>query len=385
MEANVTELNETGNAVATPNFAKIAQNLWKTAPLVLIAFGTVGNMVSVSVLMRKKLRTTSSSIYLIALTVTDLLILYFGLFRRWMMNYLDFDLRVAMGCGAHIWLLYTFLGCSSWNLVALTIERVIIVKFPVYARNGFSRRSAILVLLILVLVMASFNLLYIFAYENKTQHSDSPSSQNTSATKLRCVRLTEMVFVVDLWFWLDLSLTSLTPFVFMVVGNSCIGYELIRRQKRKEQAQQNLHQKSIIKLLILLCLMFALTTLPIRITLCLVPAESSLWKDGGFKLWWAVANMIMYTNNAINFLLYCSFGTNFRSEIKVMFKEMIQWLCLIATNIKELTPHTFDNLSYETEEININDEGRTNYRMSNSETTSYAESPLQTYTSTNGR
>ena len=34
------------------------------------------------------------------------------------------------------------------------------------------------------------------------------------------------------------------------------------------------------------------------------------------ELWWSVVNMLMYTNNALNFLLYSLSGSRFRKELK---------------------------------------------------------------------
>ena len=363
-------MNETIRDVTTSKLAYVTNRVWDVMPLVLITIGTVGNVVTIFILLRKKLRTSSSSVYLLALTVTDICILYFGLLRRWMVYTLDFDIRVEMGCGPHIWLLYTILGCSSWILVALTVERAVLVKFPVYAKDGFSRRSAFIVLAVLLVIMALFNMPYIPSYDVSETPSNSSSNQNISVDNMKCTRLPELVFLVDLWFWLDLSFTSLIPLVLMIIGNGCTGYELIRRQRRKELAHHHVQQKSIVKLLVFLCVMFAVTTLPIRITLCLVPVESSLWLNDGFRLWWAVANMIMYTNNTINFLLYCSFGTNFRSEFKAIFKGIMQMFRQQAAtcSTRVVRANGFGNHGYETGDYE--DTGRTNLEMSRTDTIS---------------
>ena len=36
---------------------------------------------------------------------------------------------------------------------------------------------------------------------------------------------------------------------------------------------------------------------------------------------WAVVNLFQYTNNSINFLLYCLSGSRFREELRAMFRR----------------------------------------------------------------
>ena len=354
------------NVTVESKYANVVQSLWETVPLVLVTFGTVGNLVTISVLLRPKLRAISSSVYLLSLTITDLLILYFGLFRRWMHYSFKFDIRVQMGCGPHIWLLYTFLGLSSWTLVALTVERFIVVKFPVFSRGGFSRRSAIIVVTALLSVIAAFNSIYIFAYDKSVIKSDSPLNSNTTIVSWTCTRNPEMAWLVDIWLLLDLALTSFAPFLFLVVGNTCIAQEVISRRKQTETSYPNVQKhKPITKLLILLSVMFAVTTLPIRITLCVVPSTSSLWQSDEFKLWWAVSNLIMYTNNTVNFILYCSFGSNFRTELKAMCRELSTSMRKAVSRDTETAPpdwrtvdttdqpFSFDNIAYEIDEVPV--------------------------------
>lgn len=321
-EVTTAVILPTGSITVTSKCSAVICNLWKIIPVVLLTFGTFGNIVAISVLLRRKLRALSSNIYLLALTVTDLLILFLGLFRRWMQHSFDLDIRLEMGCGPHVWLLYTSLCCSSWILVGLTVERAISVKYPIYSRNLFSRKTAIIVIVTIVFVSAASHSFSLFGFKKSIRYSDSPPKWNSSF-KFVCVRVSHMSFALDVWHWFDLGLTSLMPLLFLIVGNAVIAHELILHKKERGQICTNLyHTKSITKLLLLLSLIFAITTLPARLTICLVPQTSVKWKNNEFRLWWTVANFITYTNNSINFILYCTFGKTFRSEFKSMVKQL---------------------------------------------------------------
>ena len=49
----------------------------------IIAVGTVGNLLSLAVLLRRRMRRTSVYLYLIALAVADLSVLYLMAFKTW--------------------------------------------------------------------------------------------------------------------------------------------------------------------------------------------------------------------------------------------------------------------------------------------------------------
>ena len=340
----------TGGETGTSEYAVIVRGLWRIVPVILLAIGTIGNLVTIAVLLRKNLRVISSNLYLLALTVTDLLILYLGLFRRWLQYSFDIDLRLEMGCGPHIWLLYTCLGYSSWILVAVTLERVISVKFPFYSRNGFSRKTTITVLISIVLIAAAFDSIYLFAYKRSVKYSEYPPMLN-STVKPVCVRETHLSLVIDTWYWLDLAFISLVPFTFLVISNTCIAHELIVHRKERHQSGTNqYHHRPITRLLILLSVMFAITTLPVRLTVCIVPQTSNVWDKDEFKIWWAISNLIMYTNNSINFILYSSFGSLFRRELKSLIKETFAFIqkTIVSTKPNRLSGRYFDNTIYET-------------------------------------
>ena len=340
---------KTDGEMGTSEYAVIGHGLWRIVPVILLAVGTVGNLVTIVVLLRKNLSVISSNLYLLALTVTDLLILYLGLLRRWLQYSFDVDMRLEMGCGSHIWLLHTCLGCSSWILVALTLDRVISVKFPIYARHGFSRKSTSMMLISIILIAAAFDFIYLFAYKRSDNYSDHLTQRNCTS-KLVCIQEPHLLHMIKIWYWLDLTFTSLVPFIILFISNVFIAHELIVHRKHREQMGTNRHQhRPITKLLILLSFMFAITTLPVRLTVCMVPQTSSTWENDEFKIWWAISNLIMYTNNSINFVLYSSFGSLFRNELKSLVKEILTFLQrkFVRAKPNHLPGLSHDNAAFE--------------------------------------
>ena len=69
--------------------------IWKTVPPILLVFGTCGNVLSIVVLTGKSIRKSTTGLYLIVLTFSDLAVLYTGLLRQWIIYLFEFDVRCS--------------------------------------------------------------------------------------------------------------------------------------------------------------------------------------------------------------------------------------------------------------------------------------------------
>ncbi len=103
--------------------------------LILIIIGLLGNTLSFCVMMQKEMRQTSTAIYLMALSIADTLCLLGGplvdmilsskLFLGWYM-----PIKSNFTCLLYNFLYYVNPHVSAWCLVAVTIERLLVIYFP---------------------------------------------------------------------------------------------------------------------------------------------------------------------------------------------------------------------------------------------------------------
>ena len=322
--------------------ASVTLWLWKIFPLFLLTFGTPGNVMTVIVLLRQNLRSNSTTLYLLVLAITDLVVLYFGLLRQYLRKVHDEDFRVSMGCGFHLWLVYTSVAYSSWLLVALTMDRYVSIKFPVYVRNRNSRRCAIIVLVFLFIILASVNSHFLFSWESREY---TYKTKNMTITYCETSSSSYDYLHEHIWPWVDLCIFSIIPFILLGIGNCSIGHNLLVRErskrlqhpcKRVKDKNSSVSQKrSATKLLIILSAIFFITTLPASLYIVIISFNHSTDNETieRFNLFWAIASFFMYTNNAINFVLYCVSATNFRHEFKDMVKEFWQWTRKVWTQM----------------------------------------------------
>lgn len=163
----------------------------------LITFtGSIGNILSILVFFRTKLRKLSSSYYLAALGVSDTGFLLVNFFQ-WL-NFFDIHLyNTDILCQLFTFLSGLCAALSVWFVVAFTVERFIAVLYPLRRQTMCTVRRAKSVLygLLLVSLLHSLPLLVLWAPQYNAQ---------INATTCDVVSGYEVIFIL----WLDFRPTK---------------------------------------------------------------------------------------------------------------------------------------------------------------------------------
>lgn len=312
---------------------KTAVILWKTIPPIYLLLGTVGNMLTITVLMQRRCRHTSIAMYLTALAFSDLLVLWTGLFRQWVLYMFQVDIRIlsTTGCKIHVFLVYVGFQCSSWFLVAVTSERFLSVWFPYKVRTVCKPKNAAIVILIIVLCCVCLN--HHWFYSVTVQPSYVYKFNHTY--KLICGEINQNFadfFVI--WKWLDLCIVSLIPLLLLSMFNvSIICRVLSRKYKSKSSPRITENTESLISRSTKVSqLTLMLITVSVVFILCSTPMSAYIigqpfWEKSAetnqeyavIRLWWTIVNMLAYLNNSLNFVLYFLSGSKFRQQVKMFF------------------------------------------------------------------
>jgi hypothetical protein len=303
--------------------AQMAKKIWMYGSPILIAGGTLGNVLSFAVMLRKKIRHTTTSLYLLVLSVVDTVVLYTGLLRLYMKNTSGFDIRhsSALACKFHLFSVYASQQFDSWILVSVTLERLCAVFLPYKSKEIFTKQFATLSLVIQALVIIIINSNFFYTHELLQYRDMAGAIGVVCFTPLE----THLSFINDVWPWIDFCLFSLLPFAVILTSNVAIVCRLLWSRyvrRRHLRATHDVKMSSMTAILITVSVVFFLTTAPISIFLILsamLHKDADLQQRAYMALIWAVLNMILYTNNAVNFLLYCVSGPRFRRELRVMF------------------------------------------------------------------
>lgn len=179
----------------------------------LVLFGSIGNILSVLVFFKTKLKKLSSSYYLAALGLSDTCYLV-GLFIPWL-NLVDikiYTLEVYCQFFTFFSNLCSFL--SVWFVVAFTVERFIAVLYPLKRQTMCTVRRAKMVITALTLIGVFISLPVIFfaspQYSPAMNETicDMPEEYKVSSFRL---------FVALLSLYLSLLLTPMKTFKWILV------------------------------------------------------------------------------------------------------------------------------------------------------------------------
>lgn len=283
------------------------------SPFVFL-FGVTGHLMSLLILpyFAKK---ESSYVYLLFLSIFDLLVLHVGLLIRWLQEILAVDIYSFNNytCKVLTFLGLVFSDTSVWLLVFVTLERFVLLYHPFRAKLICTVRRSLIIILFMFVAMAMLNGHVFWTLEiitdNVTQSQNCDSAANSNA------------LIYQIWPLIDSLIYFILPFLCTCVFN----YKIIRKIRhiktrnricnsrrfprvRREQKKPKVERKLTITMVIL-SLAFMVTTLPMLVYLCVTAVMNSLHKQPIFSReryqhFRSFAELMMYTNHAINFYLY---------------------------------------------------------------------------------
>ena len=105
-----------------------------TISIVLVLTGFIGNSLSMAVILRKRFRAQSTSVYLLALSIADTLCLLFPLTENIMQSpkVLGYDVENQSHslCLFYNYIIFWIPHVSVWCCAAISVERIIVCHFP---------------------------------------------------------------------------------------------------------------------------------------------------------------------------------------------------------------------------------------------------------------
>ena len=279
-------------------------------PFIFI-LGTVGNMLSIRVLVKKKMRN-NATVFLVALAIADTCALVFGGMRWWVMFLIGYDLGSTSTpiCGTLYFLLFLSVHVSAWCVSSVSIQRFICVYFPVTARRICQTRNSVFAVGTIFCLFVILDSHHVYTYEAIPE-------------KRLCIPKNQHAyFVRQIYTWIHFFSTFIIPGFILVITNFLLIRKLVATRKqvqtandeRKSRITHVMTRMSISISVIFLALIFPVTTFLI------VEPYYSKSKDphilAKLSLASTIAKLIYLTNNAVNFILYCISGKRFRDELK---------------------------------------------------------------------
>ena len=326
-----------------PGYMYPSKLLRAYVPPMLLIIGTLGNILSFLVLIRKR---KSTYLYLAVLAVFDLLVLYVGLMGLWIAEF-TVDLQDTSNwlCKAVNYLGYVSSDCSVWIIIAVTFERFVTVCFPLKATRICKRSRAKIIISAIIVSICALNFPIILAVELQT-------SEQSRANLASCRAMEGYETLVNVvWPWVDAAVYSIVPFILLITLNSfiireCASALKLRRSlqsqspspsssrrgsrpssnncKRNPMSRNSKEKKRLMMTLLAVSFTFLITALPMNILQILTAfygvknhsdLESYSLHFAEFTLARTVAILLMYVNHTVNVFYYCVNGSKFRREL----------------------------------------------------------------------
>ncbi|NP_001127716.1 neuropeptide receptor A18 [Bombyx mori] len=312
----ISAVNETFFDIATENIATLL-NVYYT-PL-LVALGCIGNLLSVFVFYRTKLRLQSTSQYLTALALSDTVFL-FQLIPPWLNAVEVTGLFYKHGfCQIFVYVTYVSCCMSSWLVVAFTVERFVAVLYPL-RRNALCTVTRARHIIFTVLLASSLINLPVLRFAVPSKNDCNIDFEYLDQAARFNLVDTALSFSVPLFL-----ITILNTWIMIGVWK----LERQRRQIMKEEMERARarpyrttgcprSQHRVTRMLLIVSSVFVVLNLP-AYTMRILAYAYNMNEEEYSGRWAAVQQLSLLffnTNFGINFMLYCLSGQNFRRAVQ---------------------------------------------------------------------
>ena len=297
----------------------------------LVFFGTIGNMLSFLVYKDKKHRNRSSTYLILALSILDTLMLLVGLLQYWIL--FNFEPRVLTEAHCKgMFFVVNFLGnYSHWIIVCFSIDRFIAIRYPMKALQLLTVGKC----LICIGTIGAVSFVKNFHYLWTTDFFLNPKS----GIAICAFGLKNKAPWVARYQLFEVTISSFLPFLLILFCNLMIIFKIKQRSKVQPDLTANQNESSkcdeaskkkrkteraLTRMLLLVSTMFILTTCPLLVFRLYYArfdiSQSSPQTQAMYNLGHHVCHKLWYTNNGINFLLYCWSSKSFRKDLKLLWK-----------------------------------------------------------------
>lgn len=294
--------------------------MWSIGGNTLAALGLVGNILSIFVLSNWRMKSPTSC-YLIALAAFDIIVLIsMVLFLAlptiytatgYLKAYFDFYPYM------HIYAYPTALiaqTCSIYTTVAFTVERYLAVCRPLLAQKHCTISRARKSVIIIVLCSIIYNVPRMF--EDTLIFSFDPYTNKTKAQIQKTKFGNSSTYRHVYFIYMQLIVMLLVPTILLVVLNTLLIRAVKKSQKTQGRvcsshngASRTRRDNNLTIMLISVIFVFIICQVPsIADNICYATIENS----NTFIKLTTISNLMVITNSAANFYLYCLFGKKFR-------------------------------------------------------------------------
>ena len=278
----------------------------------IVIIGVIGNILNCLVMVMPHNRRISTCVYMACLSISDNMLLIYQGYSVWMLPTFKLHPFVSTHC---LWNKYTGFGLSmigSLIIVAMTFAKFFAIRFPHKSASFNTPRRAVIVI---VLFSALFNLphFYITLLKDGT-----------------CIPYARQDILTQIFMFVSFIFNAVGIFGALMIMNGFIISAVFDRKKllrnmgngeepsTSEAKRQRSTERQITVMLLLVSFLYLILIGPGFIhflSWLIVPPHRDSETYANFVLSYNVCQKLFFTNNSINFFLYCISGRKFRADL----------------------------------------------------------------------
>ncbi|XP_074657208.1 kappa-type opioid receptor-like [Tubulanus polymorphus] len=327
----VSTHNDTGNLTGALGYAMVYEYLfiqpvtyvngapWKlwfhfVTTLIIIVLGLISNPLALMIMTSQRMRKHTYSVYLTALSVCDLgnivtrLIFWINLVSVLVTGRITIRITNVYTCRITMYACYLLMVESSWLVTILSVERLIVVCFPIVGRFLYSRKNAIIVTLCTVMAGVFIHIDSLF-----------PPFRHFYVDGLGCVsdKASKKSHTLK-----AITLAMFCPLLIIITCNAMIMVSLTRRRVTVAGKIHKRQVRQVTKLLLVVTITFVVCLIPnacVFISIAIRP-------DSPINVIRPVTNFLMDVNFSVNVFIYIGTSKEVRAVLKGWLDRSVGYL-----------------------------------------------------------
>ena len=318
-ETSTIDIDLFMHQVETYTSFKIASFIDKYWFPVLIPVGVVGNILSFLVMRKQNNRKMSTCIYMATISINDNLMMI-ATFSDMLVTFLKIHQWNLWTCKVASFCALFALQNSTFQIVAMTIDKYIAIKWPHRAVTYSTPRRARMITMGLSISVLIYN---------------SPHFYLIYLVNGQCMAYGTGGLLSKIYSWFNFVLNAVIPFTLLIYMNFVIvktvktSRKMFRRNSETTIRGRNQlmdsrgktmksagNQLTVMLLLVTTLFLILLCPTYVRFIYLAFAARDTPYQYANSMLIYQISFKLYSTNSGINFFLYCISGQKFRNDLK---------------------------------------------------------------------
>ena len=294
----------------TYKIATFINNYWFP---VLVPIGLVGNTLSFFVMTKSNNRKMSTCIYMAAISINDNIMMCICL-HDYLVSSVHIHKWTSIECRINVFVTLFALQNSTFQILAMTLDKYIAIKWPHKAATYSTPRRAKFIIVALCVSICLYNAPHFFI---------------SSILGNQCTAYGISGKISRVYSWFSFILNAIIPFTFLIHMNYVIVKTVKNSRKSfrssdgditmdSRQKAMKIAEKQVTIMLLMVTTLFLILLCPtyVRFVYLVFATRDTPLDYANYILFVQVTYKLYVTNSGINFFLYCICGQKFRNDLK---------------------------------------------------------------------